>query len=476
MSTRRTIVFLAALAAATPLGLAVPAGATVGAAPAGAAAAAPDKPLARNVILLLDDGGGYNQHEAGSLYDTGERAGEVYQEDFPFQKAMSTYSYGTYGPTGCPAEPVGYDPAKAWSEWDYVTHDPTDSAASATAMATGVKTYNRAIGVGCDRLPLTNISQVFEDLGKSTGVVSSSAFSSASPAAFVAHNTGRFNEPAIAREMIESSATDVIMGAGHPFFDDQGNPVTTGDYQFIGKRVWDGLVAGTEGGDANGDGTPDPFTLVQTPAEFQALTHGPTPLRVFGMAQVHTNLQADRSGDPTAAAYTVPFIQTVPRLSQMTRGALNVLDDNPKGFFLMAEGGGTDVTASRNQAGRMVEEEISFDRTVHSVVRWVNRNSNWGETLVLVVSDHETGYLTGPGSGPTDTGPVWTPLTDNGQGVMPGLQFNLSSHTNSLVPVYAKGDAGRLLRKMVDGTDPVHGLYVDNTDIHQLLVDAVGAH
>ena len=472
MSTRRTMVVLAALAAATPLGLAVPTSADLGSAQA---AAAPGKPLARNVILLLDDGGGYNHHEAGSLYDTGGRAGEVYQDDFPFRTAMSTYSYGPYGTTGCPTEPVGYDPARAWSEWEYVTFDPTDSAASATAMATGEKTYNRAIGVGCDRLPLRNITQVFEDLGKSTGVVTTSAFSNATPAAFVAHNINRGNEPAIAREMIDISATDVIMGAGHPFFQDQGTPVAPGDYKFIGKKVWDGLVAGAEGGDANGDGTPDPFTLVQTRAGFQSLMHGATPERVFGMAQVHSNLQVDRSGDLTADPYVVPFLQTVPTLSEMTLGALNVLDENPRGFFLMAEGGGTDVAASRNQAGRMMEEEISFDRAVDSVVGWVEENSNWGETLVLVVSDHETGYLTGPGSGPTATGPVWTPLTDNGQGTMPGLQFNLDSHTNSLVPVYAKGDAGRLLRTMVDGTDPVRGHYVDNTDIHQLLVDTVGA-
>jgi alkaline phosphatase len=476
MSTRRTYLITAALAALSPLALAAPPGAAHAVATTAPALAqsAPDKPLARNVILLLGDGGGYNQHEAGSLYDTGERAGEAYQE-FPFQSAMSTYSFGPYWTTDCPTTPVGYDPALAWSEWDYVTHDPTDSAASATAMATGVKTYNRAIGVDCDRTPLPNITEAFENQDKSTGVVSSSVMSSATPAAFVAHNDNRYSEPAIAKEMVESSATDVIMGAGHPFFDDQGVRVSTGDFKFIGKAVWNGLVAGTEGGDANGNGTPDPFTLVQTRDEFRSLMSGETPGRVFGMAQVFKNLQVDRAGDPMADPYVVPFRDTVPTLSEMALGALNVLDENPNGFFLMAEGGGTDVAASAHQAGRMVEEEISFDRAVDSVLGWVDENSNWGETLVIVVSDHETGYLTGPGSGPTSDGPVWTPLTDNGQGVVPGLQFNLDSHTNSLVPVYAKGDAGRLLRTMVDGTDPVRGRYVDNTDIHQLLMDTLGA-
>jgi alkaline phosphatase len=158
----------------------------------------------------------------------------------------------------------------------------------------------------------------------------------------------------------------------------------------------------------------------------------------------------------------------------MTLGALNVLDQNPDGFFLMAEGGGTDVTAGANESGRLVEEEVAFDRMVDAVNGWVEQHSNWGETLLVVLSDHETAYLTGPGSGPTPDGPVWTALTNNGPGVLPGLQFNSTHHTNSLVPVYAKGDAGRLLRTMRVGMDPVHGSYIDNTSIHRFLVEAAG--
>ena len=59
--------------------------------------------------------------------------------------------------------------------------------------------------------------------------------------------------------------------------------------------------------------------------------------------------------------------------------------------------------------------------------------------------------------------------------MLPGLQLNSTHHTNSLVPVFAKGDAGRLLRTMVVGTDPVRGDYVDNTAIHRFLLEAAGA-
>ncbi len=469
MSTHHPLLGLAALAAAIPL--CVGAAAALGAA---VTSPAPHTPLAHNVIVLLDDGGGYRQHEAGSLYDTGERVGEVYQS-FPFRTAMSTYSYGVVPVHHCPTEPTGYDAARAWSEWDYVMQGYTDSAAAATAMATGAKTYNGAIGVGCDGEELRpNLVESFEQAGKSTGLVTSSAVSSATPAAFAVHDVSRDQEPAISTAMVETTGLDVVMGVGHPFFGKSNNPLAKAQYDFLSRQAWDELVGGTPESDADGDGVPDAFTLLQTRDEFRALTTGDTPKRVFGVPEVHKNLQTDRAGDPMADPFVVPLLEGVPTLSEMALGALNVLDQNSEGFFLMAEGGGTDVAAADHQPGRMVEEEISFDRMVDAVNGWVQEHSNWGETLVVVLSDHETGYLTGPGPGPTTEGPVWTELANNGHGVLPGLHLNSTHHTNSLVPVFAKGDAGRLLRTMVVGTDPVRGSYLDNTAIHRFLLEAAG--
>ena len=434
--------------------------------------------LAKNVIVLIDDGAGYNHHIAGSLYDKGDPAAEAYN-DFPFRFAMKNDSYGDVAPGACPAETFGYDPALAWSDFDYVIEDWPDSASTATAMATGVKTYDSAIGVGCDAQPVENVVELAESLGKSTGVITSVPFSHATPGAFVAHQPNRDDYFSIASDMIWSSATDVIMGAGHPLFDDQARPKPA-LYRWISKPDYDALVAGTAGGDADGDGTADPWTLLTARSEFQALASGPTPARVFGLAKVRRSLQVDRGGLLTADAYVVPFVQTVPTLVEMTAGAINVLDDDPQGFFLMIEGGATDLAShdtfsEGNKSGRMIEEEISFDRAVDEVLRWVDANSNWGETLVVVASDHETGYLTGPGSGATADGPVWTSLVNNGAGVMPGMAFHVDLHSRSLVPVYAKGDAGRALRPLVVGTDPVRGRYIDNTDIHTLVVDAMSS-
>jgi alkaline phosphatase len=83
---------------------------------------------------------------------------------------------------------------------------------------------------------------------------------------------------------------------------------------------------------------------------------------------------------------------------------------------------------------------------------------------MVVTGDHETGYLTGPGSDPT-----WQPLVNNGLGVLPGMEWHSPNHTNSLIPLWAKGDAGRLFRGYADQVDPVRGPYVDNTELAQVL-------
>ncbi len=233
----------------------------------------------------------------------------------------------------------------------------------------------------------------------------------------------------------------------------------------MGDQVtWDALVAGTAGGDADGDGVADPWTLIQTRAEFQALMSGPTPKRVLGTAQVYQTLQQGRSGDAMADPYVVPRTETVPTLTEMTVAALNVLDNDPDGLYLMVEGGAVDWANHSNQPGRMIEEALEFERAVEAVVDWVQKNSNWGETLLIVTGDHETGYLWGPGSNPD-----WMPIVNNGVGNLPGMQYNSPNHTNSLMILSAKGDAARMFHRYADQYDPVRGWYLDNAELAELV-------
>ena len=103
-----------------------------------------------------------------------------------------------------------------------------------------------------------------------------------------------------------------------------------------------------------------------------------------------------RGGDRAAGPFVVPYTSSVPDLATMTRGALNVLDDDPDGLFLMVEGGAVDHAAHVGQSGRLIEEELAFDDAVDAVVAWVEARSSWSETLVIVTGDHETGYRWGP--------------------------------------------------------------------------------
>lgn len=413
----------------------------------------------KNIIIMISDGCGYNHVDAASLYQYGRTGKQVY-EKFLIRCAMSTFMAGG-----------SYDPNQVWSFFDYVKSGCTDSAAAATAMSTGIKTYKGAIGLGVDKKPLRHLVDRCEQLGKATGVITSVMFSHATPAGFVAHNSSRSNYLDIAKEMIHDSTVDVIMGCGHPFYDADGKlKYTPNTFEYVGGRTtWDELVAGLAGGDADNDGIDDPWALVQTRAEFQALAEGPTPKRVCGAAQVYKTLQQERSGDDNAAPYAVPLNQSVPTLAEMTKAALNVLDNDPDGFFLMIEGGAVDWACHSNQSGRLIEEEIDFNKAVEAVLGWVRASSNWSETLVIVTGDHECGYLTGPNSGQAEDGPTWNSIVNNGRGRMPGMEWHSGSHTNSLIPFYAKGRGAHLFKKAATNTDSVRGDYLDNTDIANLI-------
>jgi len=122
----------------------------------------------------------------------------------------------------------------------------------------------------------------------------------------------------------------------------------------------------------------------------------------------------------------------------------------------------------------MVEEMIDFNRAIAAAVEWVETNSSWGETLLIITADHETGYLTGPGSANVThpdgtTQAVYNPLVNNGAGNMPGHDWNSGSHVNTLVPFFAKGARSEMLLEYADEWDPNRGYYINNTEFAQLV-------
>jgi alkaline phosphatase len=420
----------------------------------------------KNIIVFIADGCGYNQVEAASLYQYGQSGKQIY-EQFPVIYGMSHY----------PVDGHGYDLKLAWSDFEYVKKKTTDSAASATTMATGVKTVNGAIGVDPNGDDMENIVERVEKFGKATGVVSSVLFSHATPAGFSVHNKSRQNYKEIASSMIKESQLEVIMGCGHPLYDNDGQLQEEKDYRAIGgEELWNSLLEGKVENDSDGDGNPDPWKLIQDQVDFQKLMIGPAPKRIIGIPKVSGTLQQSRGGDVNAEPFAVAFTDNVPTLAEMSGAAINVLDEDPDGFFLLVEGGAVDWASHGNQSGRVIEEEIAFNKAIEAAIDWVEKNSNWDETLVIITGDHETGYLTGPESNPDDQAPnmapqdIWKPLINNGEGKQPGMEWHSESHTNSLIPFFAKGFGSEKFHERVKGEDPVRGKYIDNADLGQVLL------
>ncbi len=404
---------------------------------------------------MIGDGMGFNQLDVATLNRDGTSAaqvrvdagsGKVTRSDstpaaelapFDVRLAASTFPAGGSYRTG-----------RAWSDFDYVRSRPTDSAAAATAMATGVKTYNEAIGVGPDRKARQNLAELAITTGRKAGVVTSVPFSHATPGGFSAHEVDRDNYRAIARDQLNSGLS-VVMGAGHPWYTDNHNKRSTPRYTYLYRSDYQRLTSGRTG-----------FNYLSSKAAFTRLTTGDTPDRVFGLARVGSTLQQKRPG---ATATPGARRNPVPSLATMAAGALNVLDDDPDGFFLMVEGGAIDWANHANQSGRLIEETTDFLAAIRTVTDWVENNSSWSQTLLIVTADHESGYLTGRGADPD-----WTPITGRA-GTVPKVSWHTTKHTNQLVPFFARGAGANRFSEEATGTDPVRGRYLDNTDVAKVV-------
>lgn len=428
----------------------------------------------KNVIIFIGDGMGYNHVDATSIFRYGETGQLIFESPEWFSVGQATY------PAIFRTEPDtvyadGYDPEKAWNDPEYLKRGYTDSGAAGTALSTGSKTYPGAIGIGIHGDTLQHLSQFAKDIGKSAGVITSVQLSHATPAAFAAHNQSRRNTDEIAQQMILESQLDVLIGCGHPSYNDNGRFTFRRDHKYVGGRqLWrqlkksekrtDFTLNGYEYtvADIDGDESPDPWTLVTRKSDFHAIAQGKRmPKRLLGIPKVRSTLQYSRKGSDVMQPYAQSFISKVPDLTTITMAAVRVLSQNPEGFFLMVEGGAIDWAGHGNHSGRLIEEMDDFVNSVAAVVEWVETYSNWEETLLIVTSDHETGMLFGPAE---DTS-IMQPVKNNGKGVLPGMQWHSNDHTNMLVPVYVRGAGSEIYTHLAGKQDPVVGPYLQNVDI-----------
>ncbi|QTH73154.1 alkaline phosphatase [Pseudoalteromonas xiamenensis] len=230
----------------------------------------------------------------------------------------------------------------------------TDSAAGATALATGTKSYNGAIAVDTQKHDLTTMLEIAKHLGKTTALVATSQINHATPASFAAHNESRRNYDEIANDYIDNKidgklAVDLMLGGGTKYF-------IRKDRNIVNEFKEAGYVYA------------DDFNKLNDIKSLPALG-------LFAEVAFPSAIDANPN-----------------RLEKMTTKALSLLDkQNEKGFFIMIEGSQIDWCGHANDVACAMHEMHDFANAITVAKRYVDNNP---DTLLVITADHSTGGLT----------------------------------------------------------------------------------
>ena len=398
-------------------------------------------PNARNVILFIGDGMGQAHRFAGQLLAVGQQ-GRLAMDRLPFLGQMGTL---------CADE----------------TSFVTDSAAAATAIATGVKTRNGSVAIGPDGLELTTILELAQNSGRSVGLVSTCQITDATPAAFAAHVPLRADQSEIARQYIERTNVDVILGGGAVYWFGEGQPLPAA---LCLDARWRGI--GSEG-DLVSLARSRGYEFVSSPLELAASlerrSHGEEGplLGLFAPQEFFV-----QSSEELGAVYDPPV-----SLADLTAAAIQILARNPAGFFLMVEESAIDRMAHRNNAAMTLKGVLELDRAVQVALAFAERSP---DTLIVVTADHECGglavagsldqpYPYEPGGGLLDTllagedGPF--PVAGSDYGFVVG--WATTGHTAAPVPITATGPGAERLTGAMENTDLFHAM-ADALDLSEI--------
>lgn len=334
------------------------------------------KPL--NIIFMIGDGMGVSQ-------------------------VTSAFYFGNSEPNFQKFKVVGLSETSSTSDW------VTDSAAGATALSTGEKTYKRAIGVNKDSIALPTILEQLQKKNYQTGLISLTSVTHATPASYYAHVKDRDLHEDIALDLVKANV-NFLAGGGLKFFNKRKD----------GKNLLN---------------------------EFKKLNYNIDTLKLSKPIQNKNNFYLLAQDElPNKVQGRGDF------LPEATQTALDYLSKNNKPFFLMVEGSFIDWGGHAKDAEMMTKEVLDFDKTIGVVIEYIKKNPN---TLLVVTADHETG---GASIGKySEKDPVTGKEKEIGNKVQ--VNFIDNQHTAALVPVFAMGKNQELFS----------GVYPNNTIYHKLV-------
>ena len=241
----------------------------------------------------------------------------------------------------------------------------TDSAPGATVYATGEKTYNKYIGTSTNDAPLATILEGAESAGKATGLVATSEITHATPADFAAHTDNRKNYNQILKNIIGNDL-EVVLGGGFNKPSGFTSEVSTDEFNdYYNDRVNEIKEEG--------------FDFISTKSELESYDG----TKLWGsFADADLKYDYDRVADNDSKE---------PTLAEMTNKAIEVLDKDEDGFFLMVEGSKIDWAAHANNTNGIVSEILAFDEAVKEAVEFAKQDGN---TVVVVTTDHGNSGIT----------------------------------------------------------------------------------
>lgn len=265
----------------------------------------------------------------------------------------------------------------------------TDSAASGTAMATGIKTNNKVLGISPDNIHQKSILEICKEKGYKTALIATSSIVHATPASFYAKENSRYNYENIALQL-RNDNIDIIVGGGSKYF------TTRKD-----KRNLINEMSGYE--------------FVKSVDELEKSIS--TKIGYFTYF-----------GEPPSILNGRPA-----NLDLITRTILNKLSLNKSPFIIVIEGSQIDWGGHDNDSKMVISEFIDFDSAIKEALEFAK---NDGNTLVVVTADHETGGMS----------------LNGGEINNVNIKFNTKSHTGTMVPVFSFGPSSETFSGIYENT------------------------